>query len=198
MGWLSEPIKLMMMVKMRMDELKVQKDWPDMLQKHAMAYNISIQASTGYEPFFLMHGFHAATAVEVVLPTPVVIKGDEPVAESREQALRNLAKSQECQKKAYDRCHRDVTYQVGDWVLIEDITTVPGLTMKLRAPFKGPGRVIGLSADGLNCTCEFMNVNGQKKQVTHHVSHLKRYEVWNPLKLTIQRTKDGHIVKPSV
>ena len=48
-----------------------------MLTQHAMAYNTSVQASIGYEPF-LMHGFHAATAVEVVLPTPVEIK--EPVA----------------------------------------------------------------------------------------------------------------------
>ena len=44
-----------------------------------MAYNMSMQASSSYEPF-LMHGFHAAMVVEVVLSTPVVISGDERVA----------------------------------------------------------------------------------------------------------------------
>ena len=116
MVWQSGPIKLMLMVQQHMDRLREQKDWPELLQQHAMAYNTSIQASTGYEPFFLMHGFHAATAVEVVLPMPVAIAGDEPVVESREMALKRLAKSQERQKKAYDRCHKDVTYQVGDLV----------------------------------------------------------------------------------
>ena len=91
-----------------------------------------------------------------------------------------------------------MTYQVGDLVLIEDLTPVPGMTKKLRAPFKGPGRVIGLSVDGLNCTCEFVNVIGQKKQITHHVTHLKKYEVRNPLRLTITRTKDGHTVHPTM
>ena len=62
-----------------------QKDWPNLLHQHAMVYNTSVQKSIGYEPFFLMHGFHTATTVEVVLPTPAAIKGD-PVADSRETA----------------------------------------------------------------------------------------------------------------
>ena len=74
----------------------------------------------------------------------------------------------------------------------------PGLSAKLRAPDKGPGKVIGISADGLNCTCEFLYVNGQQKQVVHHVSHLKRYEMWHLLRLTIRWTPDGHMVRPSI
>ena len=145
-----------------------------------------------------MHGFHTATAMEVVLPTPVAMAGDELVVESRGLVLKRLTRSQECQKKAYNRCHKDVTYQIDDLVLIEDLTPVQGMTKKLREPFKGPGWVIGISADGLNGTCKFVNVNGQKKQVTHHVTHLKRYEVRNPLRLTIRKTKDGHTVHPTV
>ena len=78
-----------------------------------MAYNTSKQASTGYEPFYLMHGFHAATAVEIVLPMPIAITGDEPVKESRNQALKRLAESQQFQKKMYDMLHKDVTYSRG-------------------------------------------------------------------------------------
>ena len=63
-----------------------------------MAYNTSVQASIGYEPFFLLYGFHAATAVEIVLPTPVMIAGDEPVAESREKALKRLTESATAEK----------------------------------------------------------------------------------------------------
>ena len=76
---------VMIMVRKHLKPLAKQKDWPDLLQSHAMAYNTSVQASIGYEPFFLLHGFHAATAVEIVLPTPVTIAGDEPVAENWEK-----------------------------------------------------------------------------------------------------------------
>ena len=86
---------------------------------------------------------------------------------------------------------------MGDFVLMEDLTPMPGLTAKLWESFKGPGKVIGISADVLNCICEFLNVNGQRKQVTHHVSHLKRYEMRHPLLLTIRRTADGHMVRPA-
>ena len=52
---------VMIMVRQHLEPLAKQKDWPDLLQSHVMAYNTSKQASMGYEPFFLMHGFHAAT-----------------------------------------------------------------------------------------------------------------------------------------
>ena len=66
---------LMIMIRQHMKPLAKQ-DWLDLLQRHAMGYNTSVQASVGYEPFFLMHGFHAATAVEIVLPTPIAITGE--------------------------------------------------------------------------------------------------------------------------
>ena len=78
---------VMGMLRQHIVPLERQKDWSNFMQQHAMAYNTSIQASIGYEPFFLIHGFHAATAVEVVLPTPVAITGEEPVADSRDKAL---------------------------------------------------------------------------------------------------------------
>ena len=138
------------------------------------------------------------TAVEVVLPTPIAIQGEEPVEDRRDKALRKLAESQARQKKAYDLRHKDVTYKIGDFVMVEDLTPIPRLTSKLRAPYKGPGKVIGISADWLNCTCEFVDVNRKKKQVTHHVSHLKRYEMRHPLRMTIRKTVDGHATQPSV
>ena len=102
---------VMGMVHQHMESLERQ-DWANLLQKHAMAYNTSIQASIGNEPFFLMHGFHAAMAMEVVLPTPIVFQGEVPVADNQEKALRKLAESQSRQK-AYDSHHKDVTYSGG-------------------------------------------------------------------------------------
>ena len=81
------------MVRQHMEPLERQKDWANLLQQHAMDYNTSIQASIGYEHCFLMHGFPVATVVEVVLPTPVVIQGEAPVADSREKAPWKLAES---------------------------------------------------------------------------------------------------------
>ena len=92
----------MIMLRQHLEPLAKQKDWPDLLQGHVMAYNTSQQASTGYKPFYLMHGFHAAMAVEIVLPTPIAITGNEPVKDSRDQTLKKLAENQQRQKKAYD------------------------------------------------------------------------------------------------
>ena len=83
MDWPNGQIKLLIMVRQHMEPL-VKQDQPDLLQQHAMAYNTSVQASVGYEPLFLMHGFHAATAVEIVLPTPIAITGDNTVEESKQ------------------------------------------------------------------------------------------------------------------
>ena len=77
---------------------KCRRTGPILLQQHTIAYNTSVQASIGYEPF-LMHGFHAATAVEVVLPTPVAIQGEEPVVDSRDKALRNLRRVKRGRRK---------------------------------------------------------------------------------------------------
>ena len=40
----------------------------------------------GYKPFYLMHGFHSATMVEIILHKSVAISGEKPVEESRDQA----------------------------------------------------------------------------------------------------------------
>ena len=58
--------------------------------------------------------------------------------------------------------------------------------------------MVGISLDGLNCTCEYQNVQGQQKQVTQHVSHFKKYEVRHPLKVIIKKTVDGFAVTPKV
>ena len=110
---LAESANKMVMIMVRQHLEPLAKHWPDLLQGHVMAYNTSKQASTGYEPFYLMHGFHAATVVEIVLPSPIAITGDEPVKESHDQALKKLAESQQRQKKAYDMRHKDVTYSRG-------------------------------------------------------------------------------------
>ena len=57
--------------------------------------------------------------------------------------------------------------------------------------------MVGISLNGLDYTCEYQNVQGQQKQVTQHVSHLK-YEVRHPLKMTIKKMADGFAVMPKV
>ena len=66
-----------------------------------MAYNTSMQASFGYEPFFLMHGFHAATVIENVLPIPLLIIKEKSVSEIRKPALRKLSVSIEAEESLW-------------------------------------------------------------------------------------------------
>ena len=170
------------------------QDWSDFLQRHAMAYNTSMQASVGYEPFFLMYGIHAATAVENILPTPVAIMGETGCGKTRASTT-ELERSQQRQERVYDRCHKNVEYKVNNWFLIEDLTPLLGLSTKLQPLFKGPTKVVGVSADDLNCICEYHHVQGQHNQATYQVCNIKKYEVCHPLRRTIRKTTDGHTVR---
>ena len=50
-------------------------NWEEHIRKVCMAYNTSVQATTGYSPFYLMFGRNARLAVDIMFPT------DKPAAD---------------------------------------------------------------------------------------------------------------------
>jgi hypothetical protein len=126
-----------------------QSDWDEHLATAELAVNNAVQASTGFTPFYLNYG------KEVSLPIDQAVTGqqhpsDNPEASSRIRRLHsdlarakaNIEQAQLRQAKYVDRHRRDVTFKVGDKVLLstEHIKFVGSETRtpKFASKFVGP------------------------------------------------------------
>jgi len=129
-----------------------QSNWDELITAVEFAYNSSIQASTGFSPFYLNTG--REPVVPAALLASHTMESDNPAADSfvedLRQALadakRNLGAAQERQARASDRQRRAHEFSVGDKVLLstEDLH-LPGLgSRKLAVRYCGPFTVTGL------------------------------------------------------
>ena len=112
-----------------------------------MVVNSFVKKSTGYSPFFLMHGHHPVTPLELLRDREESIV--EPVNEflmcmdsTWRIAKENMNKAQEYMKKYEDRWCRLINFEEGDRVLLStqnfQFKNIPN---KLRQRFVGPFRV---------------------------------------------------------
>jgi len=75
-------------------------DWEDHIRKVCMAYNTSVQATTGYSPFYLMFGRNACLPVDIMFPT------EKPAEEATYGEYAKTMK--ETLKKAFHTVHEHV------------------------------------------------------------------------------------------
>ena len=122
--------------------------WKDFLPTVEMVINSLPNRSTGYNPFFLMYGYHPLLPVEL-------LKGDESTnvetvskfLERRQEVWRNarvqMEKAVVTQKAYYDRKHRDIQFEVGDSVLLSTQNLrLKGIPHKLQRKFCGPYKIL--------------------------------------------------------
>jgi hypothetical protein len=98
-------------------------DWDQHLVAAEFAYNNSVNATTGFTPFFLNQGQHPVTPLS--LSVPPLLPLSKPVArflsEIREhlsQARSAILKAQTEQAKYANEKRRDVSFNIGDRVLL--------------------------------------------------------------------------------
>ena len=118
-----------------------QTDWDERLGMVEYAYNNSVHSSSGYTPFYLCYGRHPLSPVQLL--SQVESKNAAADAFLRQleedvtQAVEQLKKAQEQQKKYADRRRRDVEFQVGDEVLLST-KTLPVVVAAGGSPKLGP------------------------------------------------------------
>jgi hypothetical protein len=140
--------------------------WASHLAALEIAYNDSVNASTGYTPFFLCSGTHP------ILPLSLYANPTFLPAETEEKSVQNFVKSmsrdvanardamvkaQARQIKYANQSRRDLVFAVGDQVLLSEshfkesthgnLAQADGSTKKLNAIFRGPFKVTEVISD---------------------------------------------------
>ncbi|GFW51256.1 retrovirus-related Pol polyprotein from transposon 412 [Trichonephila clavipes] len=101
-----------------------QKNWDEILPFVTFAYNTAKQETTGFTPFYLLHGREAETTLDTMLPfcpndfddnniTKIAARAEE----SRQLARVHTLRAQDKDRRRYDSKHQMVSYAPGDLVL---------------------------------------------------------------------------------
>jgi len=159
------------------------KDWDEILPYVTFAYNTSVQETTGYSPFFLLHAREPITPIEATFPFPEENQLEDydeyvqkiiVIAEkARALAYDKMVSKQNIMKKHYDKTHRDASYNIGDLVAIWIPIRRVGRAEKLLRRFFGPYRV-DKKISPVNYVVIPVEGNSRKSE-TVHVSRMKPY-----------------------
>ncbi len=127
-----------------------QDNWDELLTAAELSYNCAVHASTGHSPFFLNYGHEPMLPIdEAVKPANV---SNNPTAAERIQQLHEalgrskaaLLRAQQRQAQYADRNRREITFVVGDSVLLstEHLSLKnKDRTKKLLSKYIGPFKV---------------------------------------------------------
>ncbi|GFV40675.1 transposon Tf2-9 polyprotein [Trichonephila clavipes] len=116
-----------------------QKNWDEILPFVTFAYNTAKQETTGFTPFYLLHGREAETTLDTMLPfcpndfddnniTKIAARAEE----SRQLARVHTLRAQDKDRRRYDSKHQMVSYAPGDlvWVYTPVRKSVSPKTLK--------------------------------------------------------------------
>ena len=140
-------------------------DWEHYIRKVCMAYNSSIQSSTGYTPFYLMFGRQARLPIDVLYGTreeSYQCQGEyarllQTRLNSAYDIVReHVAKEHQRQKEFHDLKVHGEPFKAGDCVWLHSHAP-KGTSRKLHHPWTGPYKVIKKVSD-----------------VTYRIQHLYR------------------------
>ena len=125
--------------------------WEDHICTVCMAYNTSIQQTTGYSPFFLMYGRQARIPVDLMFnpDSPDKLPHHEYAAlirntleDAYSSVREHMTAKQEHQKEMYDQKVHGKLYEVGDLVWLHSSVVPRGQSKKLHHPWTGPYQVV--------------------------------------------------------
>ncbi|UYV76491.1 hypothetical protein LAZ67_14000675 [Cordylochernes scorpioides] len=160
-----------------------QKNWDSVLPFITFAYNTARQETTGFSPFFLVHGREAETMLDALFPYQPDYEEDEHIShlmmdaeEARQLARLQTLKAQAIDKERYDSRHKPVYYDVGDLVWVFTPVRKVGLSEKLLKKYFGPYRITKKLSD---VNYEVTTVDESRRKAKYkdvvHVLRMKPY-----------------------
>jgi len=156
-------------------------DWEQQLRKVCMAYNTSIQSSTGFTPFYLMFGRQARLPVDIIYGTSTpenegqgvgqyAMSLKKKMAEAFELVRESTSKHHMHQKMLYDEKIHGKPYKAGDWVWLHSPVVPSGSSRKLHCPWKGPYSIVKRISDA---TYRIQHLQKRKDRQVVHFNRLK-------------------------
>jgi hypothetical protein len=141
-------------------------EWASSLPVLEIAYNDSVNGSTGYTPYFLCSGTHPILPLSLFSePTLLTAKTADKSVENYVAKIRKdieaaraaMLKAQATQIKNANRSRRELIFEVGDRVLLSEghfkdstqgnLAQADGSTKKLNAMYRGPFEITEVISD---------------------------------------------------
>lgn len=123
-----------------------QTDWPDFVQAITFAYNISEHTVTRAAPYELVFGRRPRIPIENILGRDDVVDPLNPPGSKSSEALKIMkkliAESQLANKRRLDKRLAECTFGVGDMVVVQRTTRIPGASHKLSFHYCGPYKIV--------------------------------------------------------
>ncbi|RWS02060.1 pol polyprotein-like protein [Dinothrombium tinctorium] len=138
---------------------KDQNDWDIILPYITHLYNVSLHASTKYNPFFLTRGYHPKLPIDMICENDFLNKTNADIdsyvyeislnlQKARELAKENIIRAQQSYKEYYDESKQDYEFNVGDKCLvnypISSVLNKNKLLPKWLGPFTVTHKIINL------------------------------------------------------
>ena len=115
--------------------------WDTVLEKVEFSINNTVCRSTGEKPSKLLFGVNQTGEVNDKIRQVLesMSSSDRNLDEMRNSASEKIVKCQVYNERAYNRKHKEATvYKVGDYVMVLNTDSTPGVNKKLIPGFKGP------------------------------------------------------------
>ena len=177
--------------------------WEDHIRAVCMAYNTSIQQTTGYSPFFLMYGRQARIPVDLMYnpDSPDELPHHEYAAlirntleDAYSSVREHMTAKQEHQKEMYDQKVHGKLYEVGDLVWLHSSVVPRGQSKKLHHPWTGPYQVVKRLSD---ITYRIRNLKTKRQRQVVHFNRLKPYLVAMEQQSTAENSAPGSEETPA-
>jgi len=162
-----------------------QKDWDLYLPMATYAINSASQTSTAQSPFFSMYRRHPSLPLDVTMP---ILQGPNEESLRTDDALYNavyqetakrLKIEQARQKNLHDTNRKDVTFALGEHVMIKSVQSTPGLSKKLSLPWHGPYEIVKQTSPTTYLARPLFMGRRRKDTISAHVSRMKLYNANN-------------------
>jgi hypothetical protein len=152
--------------------------WEDALGPIAFAYRNSVHSSTNETPYFLNHGRDPVLPIDQFLCVPKYVStvpSDyksqlmKRIHDAFKLVKQSMRESRLQQQKQYNKRAEDLSYEIGDRVLLTMKTPLLKTSKKLIPRFIGPYRITKINS---NHTVEIQEFPGKQTQLVH-VNRLK-------------------------
>ena len=162
------------------------RDWPSHIGVVTWALNTTPSRATGYSPFEMLFGMPASTPFSMVaasrLPAPKTV--DEYVKRLHDrlylihtEANKQQQKLADANKRQYDRDRVEVSFSIGDYVLVHDtVLKGAGGSRKLNPSFTKPAKVVAKISKLVYVVQLSDRRRRNKGLVKCHISRLLKFE----------------------